>query len=154
MFRRGTPTPKVGVLKPPPRDHTPPWEQTPREQTPQDQTPPRSRHPHPPPEQTPAYGQRAAGTHPTGMHSWFNMFFFLEITTHMLTPFASWRVVTPIPTENPGTILVNCNRKKLAPHKKKLMILKRPLVLTHGFSWFHAFWMKTSRLGVERKLYA
>ena len=30
-------------------------------------TPPRSRHP--PPKQTPAYGQRAAGTHPTGMHS-------------------------------------------------------------------------------------
>ena len=28
--------------------------------------PPRSRHP---PKETPAYGQRAAGTHPTGMHS-------------------------------------------------------------------------------------
>ena len=47
--------------------------------------PPRSRHPpsrsrqppgsRPPPgKQTPAYGQRAAGTHPTGMHSCFNMF--------------------------------------------------------------------------------
>ena len=50
---------------------TPPWEQTPpREQTPS----PRSRHPPPgadtpPGTQTAAYGQRAAGTHPTGMHS-------------------------------------------------------------------------------------
>ena len=30
--------------------------------------PPQSRHP-PPGKHTPAYGQRAAGTHPTGMHS-------------------------------------------------------------------------------------
>ena len=52
----------------PPRSRLP-WEQTP----PQEQTPPlgadtpRSRHP--PGKQTPAYGQWAAGTHPTGMHS-------------------------------------------------------------------------------------
>ena len=32
-----------------------------------EQTPPGIRHP--PPEQTQAYGQRAASTHPTGMHS-------------------------------------------------------------------------------------
>ena len=42
--------------------------------TPWEQTPPRSRHPpgsrHPPHRnQTAAYGQRAASTHPTGMHS-------------------------------------------------------------------------------------
>ena len=66
--------------------HTPPGadppEQTPREQTPpRADTPPGSRHP--PPEQTPPpgadppppgqhavrYGQRAGGTHPTGMQS-------------------------------------------------------------------------------------
>ena len=41
----------------PPRPGRPPW----------DQTPPRTRHP--PRKQTSAYGQRAAGTHPTGMHS-------------------------------------------------------------------------------------
>ena len=38
---------------------------------PPDQTPPGSRHPPPPGKQTPAYGQRAAGSHPTGMHSCF-----------------------------------------------------------------------------------
>ena len=52
-----------------PHSRHPPWEQTPqtrhppREQTPPEQTPP------PPGKQTPAYGLRAAGTHPTGMHS-------------------------------------------------------------------------------------
>ena len=52
----------------PPRADTPlqsrhpPWEQTPpRPDTPPDQTPHRK--------QTPAYGQPATGTHPTGMHS-------------------------------------------------------------------------------------
>ena len=51
---------------PPPRSRhppraDPPWTRPPRADT------PRSRHP--PPKQTPAYGLRAAGTHPTGMHS-------------------------------------------------------------------------------------
>ena len=85
----------------PPQEQTPPlgadippWEQTPLEQTPPwsrlhwEQTPPGSRHPlglsthtprrHPPVEQTPppgkqtpVYGQRAAVTHPTAMHSCF-----------------------------------------------------------------------------------
>ena len=41
-----------------------PWEQTP----PRDQTPPPPEQT-PPQEQTPAYDLRAAGTHPTGMHS-------------------------------------------------------------------------------------
>ena len=57
---------------------TPTLEQTPLgADTPREQTPPGSRHPqsrHPPgadplQKQTAAYGQRAAGTHPTGMHS-------------------------------------------------------------------------------------
>ena len=59
----------------PPRSRHPPGADTPQEQTPHreqtlplEQTPPRSRHP-PPEEQTPADGQRAAATHPTGMHS-------------------------------------------------------------------------------------
>ena len=48
-----------------PPEQTPPWEQTP----PLHQTPPGA---DPPPrKQTPAYGQRAAGTHSTGMHSCF-----------------------------------------------------------------------------------
>ena len=70
----------------------PPWEQTPRsrhcppwEQTP---PPPRSRHrppweqTHPPRMETPAYGQRAAGMHPTGMHSSvnFNFFQFIKLS--------------------------------------------------------------------------
>ena len=45
----------------------------PRADTPQEQTTPREQTP-PPGKQTPAYGQRAASTHPTGMHSCFNMF--------------------------------------------------------------------------------
>ena len=68
----------------PPGTDTPLWEQTPpradtpKSRHPSEQTPPRvdnpqSRHPpesrHLPRKQTPAYGQRAAGTHPTGMHS-------------------------------------------------------------------------------------
>ena len=62
----------------PPRSRHPPGADTPQEQTPPKQTPPEeqthppSRHPSgedTPPKQTPAYGQRANGTHPTGMHS-------------------------------------------------------------------------------------
>ena len=76
---------------PPPSRHPPgadtPWEQTPlrtrHTHTPGPGTPcpPGSRHPPrpatppgpgtPPGKQTAAYGQRAAGTHPTGMHSCF-----------------------------------------------------------------------------------
>ena len=55
---------------------------TPRADTPPDQTPPgadtpRTRHPPTPSKQTAAYGQRAAGTHPTGMHSCIFRFRFL-----------------------------------------------------------------------------
>ena len=56
-----------------------PPEQTPQSRHPPGSRPPGSRHPpgadppgsrHPPPrKQTPAYGQRAAGMHPTGIHS-------------------------------------------------------------------------------------
>ena len=73
-----------------------PLEQTPRKQTPPEQTPPISRHPpeqtpqkhtppgsRPPPgKQTAAYRQRAAGTHPTGMHSCWSkscFYFFMKI---------------------------------------------------------------------------
>ena len=55
-----------------PREQTPPGADPPGADTPQSRHPPladtpRSRHP--PRKQTPAYGQRAAGTRPTGMHS-------------------------------------------------------------------------------------
>ena len=59
----------------PPPEQTPPWEQTPPRADPLQSRPPQSRHPpksrHPPGKQTPPYNLRAAGTHPTGMHSCF-----------------------------------------------------------------------------------
>ena len=67
--------------RPPWTRQTPPGSRPPRlgRHPPTRQTPPRpDRHPHPPThhpppgKQTPAYGLRAAGTHPTGMHSWWN----------------------------------------------------------------------------------
>ena len=81
-------TPRAGE---PPRADPPRADPPQARRTPQDQTlpgqgepplpPPQSRHPHrtrppPPPsplpgKQTPAYGLRVAGTHPTGMHSCF-----------------------------------------------------------------------------------
>ena len=60
-----TPPPPSGADTPPQSRHPP--EQTPTEQTPPTRRPHQSRHP--PGKQTPAYGQWAAGTHPTGMHS-------------------------------------------------------------------------------------
>ena len=67
---------------PPDQTHPPGTRHIPQSRHPLDQTSPRSRHPlprtrHPPlrtrhpssRKHTPAYGQRAAGTHPTGMHS-------------------------------------------------------------------------------------
>ena len=59
-----------------PLDQNPPGPYTPPEQTPPDQTPMGADTPQeqtPPGKQTPAYGLRAAGTHPTGMHSCFNL---------------------------------------------------------------------------------
>ena len=58
--------------------HPPPGSRHPPEQTPPGaDTPPGSRHPprsrHPPGKQTPPYGQWVAGTHPTGMHSFFHI---------------------------------------------------------------------------------
>ena len=47
--------------------YTPPGSRPPRADTHPEQTPP-------PGKQTPAYGQRAAGTHPTGMHSCLGKF--------------------------------------------------------------------------------
>ena len=94
---------------PPPRDQTPPGSGTPRYQTPwsrhppdqappttpappgpdpphPEQTPP-SPGPDPPPrKQTAAYGQRAAGTHPTGMHSCIKLFYDSDKRTDKCTP--------------------------------------------------------------------
>ena len=58
-----------------------PWSRHPPEQTPpRADTPPGADTPPradtPPGKQSPAYGQRAAGSHPTGMHSCLNMFWY------------------------------------------------------------------------------
>ena len=84
---------------PPPRSRPPP-EQTPREQTP----PPKSRHPPPgadthhpsgsrhlpPGKRTPAYSQRAAGTHSTGMHSCSNCVMTQEFCALTFPPESSY----------------------------------------------------------------
>ena len=89
------PNPPQGADPPdPPGSRHPPGPGTPPEQTPPEPGTPRTRHPlppgadtpspgsrhppdhvHPPGKQTAAYGQRAAGTHPTGMHSCLLMIF-------------------------------------------------------------------------------
>ena len=69
-------TPPPGTRQTPLEPDRPPWDQadSPQDQahTPLDQAdiPPRTRQT-PPGKQTPAYGLRAAGTHPTGMHCCF-----------------------------------------------------------------------------------
>ena len=58
------PTPRADTpLDPPPPGADTPWTRHPPEQTPPPGTRPNPRN------QTPPYGLRAAGTHPTGMHS-------------------------------------------------------------------------------------
>ena len=62
-------------------EQTPPREQTPppgRRRPPPEQMPPQSRHPSPA-EHAGRYGQRAGGTHPTGMHSCSLLFFVLVL---------------------------------------------------------------------------
>ena len=76
VHRKGLPQCMLGYAPPrsrhppgadiPPSRHPPPGSTTPWEQTPPGSRPPEQT---PPGKQTPAYGQRAAGTHPTGMHS-------------------------------------------------------------------------------------
>ena len=77
------PTPTLAADTPPRPDT--PWSRHPLEQTPpRADTPPGTDPPlgadtsppgqTPPGKQTPAYGQRVAGTHPTGMHSCFAKF--------------------------------------------------------------------------------
>ena len=71
-----------------PLEQAPPRADTPQSRHPREQTPPQSRHP---PEQTPPleqtsppdehamrYGQRAGGTHPTGMQSCIFMLFNIQ----------------------------------------------------------------------------
>ena len=55
----------------PPKDQAPTWEQTPPEQTPRSRPPPGVDTPQLPSstEHAGRYGQRAGGTHPTGMQS-------------------------------------------------------------------------------------
>ena len=70
----------------------PPWS---RRHPPPGTSPPRSRHSPPPPppgKQTPAYGQWAAGTHPTGMHSCLKKFSknSLEFRKLCLTQCGTW----------------------------------------------------------------
>ena len=56
----------------PGRGNPPGQGESPREQTPQQGEPPPGSRP-PPRKHTPAYGQRVAGTHPTGMHSCYRV---------------------------------------------------------------------------------
>ena len=60
----GTP---LGRYTTPPGRYTPPWQVHPPAGTP------------PPEQQTPEYGQRSAGTHPTGMHSCFLLSFVEQL---------------------------------------------------------------------------
>ena len=75
------------AIPPPPPDGDPPDGAPPRMERPPDgeppprmENPPGWRTPPPPGKQTPAYGLRAAGTHPTGMHSCIVLIFLLEET--------------------------------------------------------------------------
>ena len=67
LRQRQNPLPRQGT---PPQSRPPPGPDT---HPPEPDTTPPTRHSPPPPpgKQTPAYGLRAAGTHPTGMHSCF-----------------------------------------------------------------------------------
>ena len=63
----------------------PPWEQTPPRPDPPGPDLPREQTPTPlPGKQTPGYAQRAAGTHPTGMHSCLKWFHLLGPITQIL----------------------------------------------------------------------
>ena len=76
-------TPQVET--PPDGEHPPGW------RTPPDGEPP------PPGKQTPAYGLRAAGTHPTGMHSCFHNCFH-HATDHDASSGGSWISQRVVPT--------------------------------------------------------
>ena len=114
---RGTPLPwqgdppagrhPPGSRHPPPRSR-PPWDQLPPGADPLwDQPPPRDQTP--PVKQTPVYGQRAAGTHPTGMHSCF-LLFLLE--TPPVLSWYRWSIEV-----NEGRWSVNFHWKALAPKR-------------------------------------
>ena len=90
---------------PPDQAHTPHRADTPQADTLPKQTPSPSRHPltlpdqlPPPGKQTAAYGQWAAGTHPTGMHSCFFQFhvvFGEKVQNNRLVPLPLGLVLTP-----------------------------------------------------------
>ena len=71
----------------PPLDQpdTPRTRQTPPPQDQADPTPPPQDQADPPGKQTPAYGLRAAGTHPTGMHSCFKTVKMAQLVTLLWT---------------------------------------------------------------------
>ena len=73
--RQGEPPLGADPPSSPPHGAAPPTEQTPRA----GRTPPPGQGEPPPGKHTPAYGQRAAGTRPTGMHSCSKGFFTITL---------------------------------------------------------------------------
>ena len=73
----------------------------PRSRPPQEQTPPSPREQtHPLGRQTAAYGQRAAGTHPTGMHSCEKIFFrLIPVSLSIMASYVSAILVLGYPAE-------------------------------------------------------
>ena len=94
----------------PPRAVNPPGSRHPQSSQPSwEQTPPGSRHPlgaDPSPssrpplprKQTPAYGQWAAGTHPTGMHSCLKLFLLSSRNCRTITPWFRWNLLCRVPS--------------------------------------------------------
>ena len=90
--------PRAG--RPPLRQGEPPWVGRPpwAGRTPRaGRTPPGTRPP-PPGKQTPAYGLRAAGMHPTGMHSCYIVFTYLSGPNKLLVHFNTTKEENPIVT--------------------------------------------------------
>ena len=121
---------------PPDQAHTPPGPGTPPDQAPPDQASPRTRHPLRPdtppastplsPEQTPAYGLRAAGMHPTGMHSciMFNQVKAEYLTQYLKVHFSKEMLSVNITSMKRGSVMPSVVNMTSHTSHRKLIGLK------------------------------
>ena len=125
----------AGIPPTTPPGQTPPWKQTrPGADTP----PPGSRHRpgsrHPPGKQTAAYGQWAAGTHPTGMYSCFCMSALRFNPKTEVCFWVKWIPFNPPPPSKMESVLLCPSlREKRTDLTQNVLLLVPRLCITEVF---------------------
>ena len=139
--------PPPGPGRPPQMENPPgirqtPWDGEPFPRTRQTTTPLGPGRPPHPGKQTPAYGLRAAGTHPTGMHSCFNLDIFYPLNSPHLNKNSCMRIVSVISEPRNSQVvlaslavdnLLDSNGALRRDHRSYLSLKRFDIIYTTGW---------------------